>query len=292
MNPYFKSQAGQEKILNLYDQKLQDLKIDYDSITLNSSFGETHILTTGNINNPPLIIVHGSNGCAPIALETYPNLHLNFRVYAVDVLSQPNKSAGTRLSMKDKSYGQWMHEVIDLLQLEKVCLLGFSFGGLVILKSLEYSEAKIDQVFLAAPAYIVNGNPLRNLWTIFRPMKKYMKSKDIKYLKQFLSDVFSEPNEFALKFLAQVFLHFKMDFTPVPKISKSAAQAITTPITLFAAENDLMFPGPKMIQRANYIFPSLKEAYLLENSKHVQNRNGNSKIESLVRDSYQPLNRA
>ena len=83
-----------------------------------------------------------------------------------------------------------------------------------------------------------------------------------------------------------------MDFTPVPKISKSAAQAITTPITLFAAENDLMFPGPKMIQRANYIFPSLKEAYLLENSKHVQNRNDNSKIESLVRDSYQPLNRA
>jgi hypothetical protein len=40
---------------------------------------------------PPLLPLHGSNGCAPIALETYPNLHKEFQVYAIDVLAQPTK---------------------------------------------------------------------------------------------------------------------------------------------------------------------------------------------------------
>ncbi len=48
-------------------------------------------------SNPPILIVHGSNGCAPIALETYSGLSSKFQVLAIDVLSQPNKSAETRL---------------------------------------------------------------------------------------------------------------------------------------------------------------------------------------------------
>ena len=37
-----------------------------------------------------------------------------------------------------------------------------------------------------------------------------------------------------------------------------------------------------MIKRASKIFPSLKKTILLENSKHVQNRTDNAKIESLI----------
>jgi hypothetical protein len=73
-----------------------------------------------------------------------------------------------------------------------------------------------------------------------------------------------------------------MDFTPVPTIKKQAAKSIETPITLFAAKNDLMFPGEKMIRRASAIFPSLKKAILLEGSKHVQSKADNCLIESMV----------
>lgn len=43
-----------------------------------------------------------------------------------------------------------------------------------------------------------------------------------------------------------------------------------------------MFPGIKMLNRANKIFPSLKETFLLENSKHVQNREDNTLIEKII----------
>lgn len=282
MKTLFKSEQGKQAILDLYDDKLNELEIEYEFLKVNTSFGETNIIVTGHPSNPPIIIVHGSNGCAPIALETYPNLHKTHRVYAVDVLAQPNKSAEVRLSMKDDSYGRWMNELIQNLKLDSVSLAGFSFGGLVILKTLEYDESKISEVFLSSPAYIVNGNPLKALFKIFIPMKRYMKTKKTKYVERFLAELFTDKDEFALKYLSKVFLEFDMDFTPVPVIDSNKASKIKTPMAIFAAQNDILFPGKKMLKRAKRIFPSLKTSRLLPDSKHVQNKVQNRMIEEVI----------
>ncbi len=282
MTSLFKTEKGKAEILSLYDQKLDELNIEFEYLKIDSTFGETNIIATGKSSNPPIILVHGSNGCAPIALETYPNLSKNFRVYAIDVLAQPNKSAETRLNMKDDSYGKWINEIIDSLKIENVIMAGFSFGGLVILKTLEFDESKIKEVYLSAPAYIVNGNPLKALFKIFIPMKRFMKTEKVKYVEKFLSEVFTERDEFAVKYLSKVFLHFKMDFTPVPIINKIKAKSIKTPITIFAGKNDILFPGNKMIKRAIKIFPTLKTIKLIEDSKHVQNKIQNELIEKNI----------
>ncbi len=278
----FKSAQGKQEVLSLYDQKLEELNIDFEYIQVETSFGITNIIATGDTSLPPIIFIHGSNGCAPIALETYPNLSKRFRVYAVDVIAQPNKSAETRPSMKDDAYGKWMNEVIDQLNITGVTLAGFSFGGLVILKTLENDESKIKEVFLSAPAYIVNGNPLKALFKIFIPMRRYMRSGKPKFVEAFLRELFTDRDEFGIKYLSKVFMHFKMDFTPVPIIDKEKAKLIKTPITLIAAKHDVMFPGEKMIKRATQIFPSLKESVLLKNSKHVQSSQDNRFIENLI----------
>lgn len=289
MASLYKSEKGKAEILNLYNQKLNELNTEFEYLKVNTSYGETNIIATGDLKNPPIIIVHGSNGCAPIALETYPNLNKSFRVYAIDVLAQPNKSAETRLSMKYESYGKWMNEIINHLKIDNVTLAGFSFGGLVILKMLEFNESRIKEVFLSAPAYIVNGNPLKALFKVFIPMKRYMKTKKIKYVEKFLSELFTERDEFAIKYLSKVFLGFDMDFTPVPVIDSNKAKSIKTPITIFAAKNDIVFPGEKMIKRASKIFPSLKKSILLENSKHVQNKKDNLMISNLIQNSKERL---
>lgn len=278
----FKSTEGKNEIIQLYDQKLAELNIDSVHKVVETSFGNTNVIITGDPANPPIMVIHGSNGCAPIALETYQHLTSRFQVFAVDVLAQPNKSAATRLSMKDNGYGKWMQELIARLNLTNVALAGFSFGGLVILKTLLHDETHIKEVFLSAPAYIVNGNPFKAMLNIFLPMKRYMKTEDPKYVEQFLGEVFTERDEFGVQYLSKVFLHFDMDFTPVPTIKAKEARTIQTPITLIAAKKDVMFPGEKMIKRAKKLFPSLKKTVLLEHSKHVQNSADNVRIEQLI----------
>ncbi|WP_276390662.1 alpha/beta fold hydrolase [Eudoraea chungangensis] len=280
----FKTETAKVEILNLYDQKLKELAIKFQYIEVNTRFGQTTVIRTGDKQKPPIILVHGSNGCAPIALETYPNLSALFCVYAIDVLAQPNKSAETRLDMKDDSYGEWMDEIIGQLKIEKVTMAGFSFGGLVILKTLEYNDSKIKEVFLTSPAYIVNGNPIMALFKVFIPIKRYMATKKLKYVEKFLSELFSERDEFAIKYLSKVFLEFRMDFRPVPVITRNKAKTINTPITIFASQNDLMFPGKKLLNRASKIFPTLLNSKLLKNTKHVPSKEQNKLIENWIMD--------
>lgn len=282
MKSLFKSETGKNEILALYNKKLNELKLDYKTKMIDTDFGKTHVLIIGDDSKPPLLLIHGSNGCAPIALETYPNVYKDFQVFAIDVLAQPNKSAENRLNMKNNSYGLWMNNVINNLGLTNVTMAGFSFGGLVILKTLIQNQNNIKEVFLTAPAFIVNGNPLVALFKVFIPMKRYIKTKNSKHLEKFLDSLFSERDEFALSYLSKVFLHFDMDFTAIPTITKAEANSINTPITLIAANKDIMFPGNKMIKRANKIFPSLKKTVLLENSKHVQNKTDNENIERMI----------
>ncbi|WP_204345820.1 alpha/beta fold hydrolase [Psychroserpens algicola] len=280
----FKSQEGKEKILTLYNQKLRELNIEYSENTIDTKFGLTNVIRVGDTNLPPLLLIHGTGGCAPQILDSFPNLSSTYCVYAIDVLAQPNKSAENRLDMKSLDYGKWLIEVIIKLRLKEVTLVGFSFGGFISLKALEFNETPIKQVFLIAPVYIVNGNPILNVWHMFIPLKKFMKTNNQAYIKKVMDVLFSEYDEFALNYMSNTFLNCNMDFSPLPVISKKSAKQIKTPITIFAAEKDIMFPGKKMIKRAKQLFTALEEVVLLKGSKHVPSVKDFKAIEELIID--------
>jgi pimeloyl-ACP methyl ester carboxylesterase len=184
--------------------------------------------------------------------------------------------------MKSLDYGKWLIEVIIKLRLKDVTLIGFSFGGFISLKALEFNETPIKQTFLLAPVYIVNGNPLKGLIKMFLPLKKFIKTNNQKHMKKVMDALFSEYDDFALAFMSATFQNCNMDFSPLPRITKDSAKNIKTPITIFAAEQDIMFPGKKMIKRAKRIFPSLEEVILIEGGKHVPNRLDFIQIENMI----------
>ena len=281
---FFKSKEGKEKILTLYKQKLNELNIEYSEKLIETTFGVTNIIITGDTKNPPLLLIHGTGGCAPLILESFPNLSSKYCVYAIDVLAQPNKSAENRLDMKSLDYGKWLIEVIIKLRLKDVTLVGFSFGGFISLKALEFNETPIRQAFLISPVYIVNGNHFVGLFKMFLPLKKFIKTNNQKYIKKVMNVLFSEYDYFALTYMSTTFQHCNMDFSPLPVISKNSSNNIKTPLTIFAAEKDIMFPGKKMIKRAKRIFPSLNDIVLLENSKHVPSNKDFKIIEDLILD--------
>lgn len=279
---FFKSKEGKEKIITLYNQKLKELNIEYSEKLVETKFGVTNVVITGDTKNPPLLLIHGTGGCAPQILDSFPNLATKYCVYAVDVLAQPNKSAENRLDMKSLDYGKWLLEVIIKLRLKEVTLVGFSFGGFISLKALEFNETPIRHAFLIAPVYIVNGNPLVGVLKMFIPLKKFIKTNNQKYIKKVMTVLFSEYDDFALAFMSTTFQNCNMDFSPLPVINKASAKNIKTPISILAAEKDILFPGKKMIKRVKNIFPSLAEVILLEGSKHVPTTTNFRNIEELI----------
>lgn len=59
MNRVYKSQAGKDLILALYDRQLARLSIPYKDLMITTSFGVTHLIETRNLKGEPLLIFHG-----------------------------------------------------------------------------------------------------------------------------------------------------------------------------------------------------------------------------------------
>ena len=56
----FKSENKKREIINFYNKILERWPVDYEEITINTKYGDTHILLSGNEDNPPLVLIHGS----------------------------------------------------------------------------------------------------------------------------------------------------------------------------------------------------------------------------------------
>ena len=73
------------------------------------------------------------------------------RVYAVDVMGQPSKSVPGKPICNAADFISWVTETLDALRLDRVSLLGMSFGGWLALNYAVAAPHRIRKVVLLSP---------------------------------------------------------------------------------------------------------------------------------------------
>ena len=94
----YKSAEGKQKILALYDSQLHRLQQDWSDMWIDTKFGRTHLIRTGNPHDIPLLVFHGGNATTAYMLLTCDYLMDDYLIYAVDTIGHPGKSAEVSLS--------------------------------------------------------------------------------------------------------------------------------------------------------------------------------------------------
>ena len=61
MRSIYRSEEGKNKILELYNSQLSRLSVPWKDVYVETSFGRTHVVETGNIEGEPLLVFHGGN---------------------------------------------------------------------------------------------------------------------------------------------------------------------------------------------------------------------------------------
>lgn len=57
----YKNNQAKIDLMNLYNQKIKDLQIEYTNIDINTKFGRTRVVKTGNPNGQKIVMLHGYN---------------------------------------------------------------------------------------------------------------------------------------------------------------------------------------------------------------------------------------
>ena len=124
MKTIYRSEKGKKEILDLYDAQLARLGRPYKDIYVETSFGKTHLIETGNPQGEPLLVFHGGNATTAYNLLACDFLFEDFYILAVDIIGHPGKSAENSLPASGYDYGRWAGEVIDRLGFDRISLFG------------------------------------------------------------------------------------------------------------------------------------------------------------------------
>ena len=266
----YKSEKGKSEILNLYDNQLNRLGILYKDKWISTSFGQTHLVETGNFDGIPLLVFHGGNATTAYNLFTCDFLFKDFHIYAVDSIGHPGKSAEVSLSHINYDYGKWVSDVIDCLGFSKIACFGSSFGAGIIAKAMCVVPEKIDIAVLYVPSGIKNAPSVKNM-RMMMPMIMYWITQKDKWLKKCMLPMAVKEENITddIYETAKLSINYSKIKSGMPSnISKKLIKNYVAPTLVLAAEKDCLFPGKGVLQRSKKIFRNVK-TYLLKERGHM-----------------------
>lgn len=160
----YKSPESFEKMQHFYETNLEKLPVPVESQYVETRFGPTHMLVAGPIDGPPLILIQGLAGSAVLwhhQLEDFAAVH---RVYALDTVGQPGRSAPNPPSILKDEYALWLLDVLDGLQLQQAAMVGISSAGWGIMRLGRLHPERISKAVLLSPLRLARARLNGRRW--------------------------------------------------------------------------------------------------------------------------------
>lgn len=263
----FRTQKGQEDFYKAYDKTLQLWDVSYSEKYIDTSFGRTHCLISGNPNAQPLILLHAASCGATI---WYPNVSLlgkRYSVYAIDLITEASKSILLSKIKTPEQSAKWLNETIDGLNLNKVYLCGLSIGGWNAANyAINYSERVKKLILLSPIQTLVKMYPsffIKIMRMGFHPTRKNVE----KYIGWGSSNEAPLPDSVIDQFTVSV-LNINPNAAFPKMIKKQQLKSLKMPVMILFGENEFAFDVNKAVSVGKSIISNLN-IDVIENASHL-----------------------
>ncbi|GHH23334.1 alpha/beta fold hydrolase [Streptomyces lanatus] len=122
-----------------------------------TSFGTTHVYRYGPVgpaagaDRTPVVLVHGAGSCSAMWYPNTSALSADRPVYALDTPGDPGRSVQREAIHQPERAARWLDEAIAGLGLDRVHLVGISYGGWLALNQAHRAPARLASVTLLDP---------------------------------------------------------------------------------------------------------------------------------------------
>lgn len=150
----YKTDENRHLIYELYENNLDKWAIPYEIIEIQSRFGKTNIIASGNKNNPPVFLIHAMGVTATMWFPNVVELSKTHRVYAINTIGDLGKSELSDMDIYPRNgqdYSKWLNEIMAELQISKCDVIGASMGGWISMNFAICSPEKVNHLILLGP---------------------------------------------------------------------------------------------------------------------------------------------
>ncbi|MFD9220160.1 alpha/beta fold hydrolase [Streptomyces sp. NPDC060064] len=119
-------------------------------------FGTTHVYRYGPTDpaaqsRTPIVLVHGAGSCSAMWYPNTAALSAERPVYAIDTPGDPGRSVQREPIHQPERAAQWLDETLAGLGLDRVHLVGSSYGGWLVLNQAHRRPDRLASVTLLDP---------------------------------------------------------------------------------------------------------------------------------------------
>jgi pimeloyl-ACP methyl ester carboxylesterase len=269
----FKTFEGQAAFLEAYEAAMKLWPVPYEEIEIPSRFGMTHVVTSGPKDAPPLVLLHGMSTTLTMWSPNIADFSKDYRVYAIDVISQPGKSIPDpdEPIRNAADFVAWLSETLDGLNLDCIFLVGMSYGGWVALNFALDAPARVRKLVLLSPAAsfqpFTRQFGLRMMLMVFFPTRL---TTDSLMGWMGIKDTPDDPvNQHLLDLFYLGMKHFR--FSPETELpgefSDEELCALHVPVLLLIGDREVIYNPAKALARARRLIPNF-EGDLVPQSGH------------------------
>jgi pimeloyl-ACP methyl ester carboxylesterase len=160
----YKSEEGYKVIMDWYDGVTASIPADIASRYVPTRFGRTHMLVAGPEDAPPLLLIPGIAGCAPLWRRQIPAFAEHFRVYALDIIGQPGKSDPSTPSFLNDDMYLWLLDVLDGLNISRAHIAGTSVGGWMAMRFAIFAPERVNKIVMLSPTGVSRARLPIRIW--------------------------------------------------------------------------------------------------------------------------------
>lgn len=279
----YKSRAGKEKVMALYDQVLSQWPVPCEQIHVPTRHGDTFVVASGKAAAPPMVLLHGSGSNSATWAHDVIEYSEHYRVYAVDILGEPGKSAENRFSWDGPAFTEWLADVLDGLGVDRVILVGMSLGGWAAMKYAIDQPDRVEEAILICPSGI---HPPRLSFVVRAVGFSLLGDWGLNRMKRF---VFQDAalSEEADLFFTLVAKHFRYRAGAPRLFGDEELARLTMPVLFLAGEKDVLLDSQKSAERLQKTAPDVTVVLFQEDGHATINKA--SQVVSFLNGAQDPV---
>jgi pimeloyl-ACP methyl ester carboxylesterase len=271
----FKTPEGEAAYLAAYETVMKLWPVPYEEIEIPTRFGMTHVVISGPKDAPPLVLLHGQCGTLTMWAPNVADFSKDYRVYAIDVMGQPGKSIpDPDEPIRDAAdFVTWLSATLDGLNLDRISLVGVSYGGWLGLNLAMTAPERVRKLALLSPAAsfqpFARQFSLRGMLMFLVPTRltvnSYMGWLGIK----------DTPGDKVARIVYDLIYLGLKHFRMPPETARVTAsvfsddelRALRVPVLLLIGDREVMYDPAKALARARALLPDF-EGELVPQSSH------------------------
>lgn len=249
----YKTPEGQEIANKSYEKSMELWDVEYNEEYVETDYGKTHLITTGEDKKPPLVILPGLFGDACMWFPNAGDLSKKYKLYLLDMPNYGGKSQPYGKAITEfQDYVVWFKQILDYYQLDSVPVMGVSYSSWLALSLAREMPEKISSLVLLDPSETfmpMNGGIA---WKGFKYFMFFPnRNKYAKFLDWLGGGFSNEKSEIWTEHMLDVIEYgsVKMFDVPMHHIYKAEdLEMINMPVLIMAGGKPILYDDPEVFK--------------------------------------------